>query len=86
MSAFAAEDAARQSSDVGVRVTPVPGTGYRVPVRGDAYSRVCRRKNYAALDNFYKIICIISAFSTGLDGNIPEICCLKLDFPVDLYC
>ena len=85
MPAFAAEDAARQSADVGVRVTPVPGTGYRVPVRGDAYSRVCRRKNYAALDNFIKI-CIISAFSTGLDGNIPEICCLKLAFSVDLYC
>ena len=32
--------------------------GYRVPVRGDAYLRVCRWKNYEALDNFIKIFII----------------------------
>ncbi len=59
MSAFAAEDAARQSADVGYPRDPC--TGYQVHVRGDAYLRVCRRKNYAAFDNFIKIF-IFSAF------------------------
>ncbi len=60
MSAFAAEDAARQSADVGYPRDPC--TGYQVLVRGDAYLRVCRQKNYAALDNFIKKIFIVSAF------------------------
>ncbi len=84
MSAFAAEDAARQSADVGYPRDPY--TGYRVPgtcARRRVFARL-QAENYATLDNFIKKIFIISAFSTSLDGNIPEICCLKLAFSVDL--